>query len=188
MSSLPDHSVDPPYKYILNCQDHLTKFCHLKPLTHKEGAAVARELFHIFSSFGAPLILQSDNGPEFRNQVVSGLKLLWPDLKILHGRSRRPQTQGSVERCNGDFQNILGSWMRENKTSKWSIGLPIVQYIKNRKYNKGIGTSPYNALFGREAYNGLEILNLPSGDKVDTLTDLYNKLSGNFYDVFFIYM
>ncbi len=32
MSSLQDSSVDPPYRYIFNCQDHLTKFCHLRGL------------------------------------------------------------------------------------------------------------------------------------------------------------
>jgi len=28
---------------------------------------------------------------------------------MVHGRSRRPQTQGSVERANGDFQPMLGT-------------------------------------------------------------------------------
>ena len=50
--------------------------------------------------------------------------------------------------------------MRTNKTSNWAIGLPFVQYIKNRKFNKGIGMSSYQAVFGKEAYNGLEIINL----------------------------
>jgi hypothetical protein len=62
---------------------------------------------------------------------------------MVHGRSRTPTTQGSVERCNGDFQGLLGSWMRTNKTSHWSKGLPIVQYTKNRKHHRGIGTSPF---------------------------------------------
>ncbi len=86
---------------------------------------------------------------EFRNQIVASLKTLWPGIEIIHGRSRKPSTQGSVERSNGDFQNILGSWMRTNKTANWAIGLPYVQYIKNRKFNKGIGMSSYQAVFRR---------------------------------------
>ena len=27
---------------------------------------------------------------------------------------------------------ILGSWMRENQTVKWTVGLPLVEHIKNR--------------------------------------------------------
>ncbi len=54
MHSLPDGE----YHYNLNYQDHLTKFCHLRPLKGKDAAGVARELYQIFASFGAPLILQ----------------------------------------------------------------------------------------------------------------------------------
>ena len=100
MQSLPDGE----YKWVLNCQDHLTKFCHLRPLKKKCMKEVAWELYLIFCRCGAPIILQSDNGKEFRNGLVKALKLLWPDLQIVHGRPRTPQTQGSVERSNGDWQ------------------------------------------------------------------------------------
>ena len=55
------------------------------------------------------MIIQSDNGSEFRNEIIRSLKILWPDIRILHGRPRRPQTQGSVERSNEDVQNLLGN-------------------------------------------------------------------------------
>lgn len=152
--SLPDGE----HKWILNAQDHLTKFCHLRALKAKSASEVAWHLYQIFCEFGAPLILQSDNGKEFRNELISSLKLLWPSLEIVHGRARRPQTQGSVERANGDFQILLGSWMRTNKTTKWTVGLPLVQHQKNRKHNTGINSTPYCALFGHEVYNGLEIV------------------------------
>jgi len=73
--------------------------------------------------------------------------------------------------------------MRENKCSEWSKGLPIVQYIKNRKHHRGIGTSPYNALFGKEAYNGLEIVQLPneSKKKIKTVKELLTILTGIIY-------
>ena len=98
--SLPDGE----HKWILNAQDHMTKFCHLRPLKEKSASCVAWALYKIFSRCGAPLILQSDNGKEFRNSLISSLKVLWPDLQIVHGHARTPQTQGSVERSNGDFQ------------------------------------------------------------------------------------
>ncbi len=69
----------------------------------------------------------------FRNQIVTGLKTIWPKIKVINGRPRRPQSQGSVERCNGDVQNILDGWMRENLSAKWALALPIVASIKNRK-------------------------------------------------------
>ncbi|CAI6353312.1 unnamed protein product [Macrosiphum euphorbiae] len=41
-------------------QDHPTKFVILRPLTHKRAEEVAYVLIDIFTTFGAPAILQSD--------------------------------------------------------------------------------------------------------------------------------
>ena len=93
---------------------------------------VALELYKIYCDFGPPCILQSDNGREFRNEIAVALKVLRPGLQMVHGRARRLATQGSVEKSNGDFQKDLGCWMRDHKTDNWVIGLPIIQYNKNR--------------------------------------------------------
>ncbi|KAF0726661.1 SCAN domain-containing protein 3-like [Aphis craccivora] len=73
---------------------------------------------------GAPSILQSDNGREFSNNLVSNLKDMWPELKIVHGKPRHSQSQGSVERANQDIENMLITWMQTEKTSHWiKVGL-----------------------------------------------------------------
>jgi len=53
-------------------------------------------------TFGAPKILQSDNGREFVNSVINELKDLWPECVIVHGHPRHPPSQGSIERSNQD--------------------------------------------------------------------------------------
>eukprot|EP00102_Acyrthosiphon_pisum_P016228 XP_008187112.2 PREDICTED: uncharacterized protein LOC100575947 [Acyrthosiphon pisum] len=72
-------------------QDHLTKFVVIKPLKTKTAEEVAYNLIDIFTLLGAPSILQSDNGCEFSNQIVSNLKNYWPNLKIVHGKPRHSQ-------------------------------------------------------------------------------------------------
>ncbi|CAL4133115.1 unnamed protein product [Meganyctiphanes norvegica] len=74
------------YKYIMVYQDHLTKFCVLRPLTSKRAAEIAYQIMDIFPLFGTPAILQSDNGAEFTALVINELKLIWPDLKLVHGK------------------------------------------------------------------------------------------------------
>lgn len=64
---------DREYKFIMVYQDHLTKFVVLRPLKSKTAEEVAYHLLDIFTMFGAPSILQSDNGREFANKVVSSL-------------------------------------------------------------------------------------------------------------------
>ncbi|XP_055924454.1 KRAB-A domain-containing protein 2-like [Argiope bruennichi] len=146
---------DGEYKFIMVYQDHLTKFVQLRPLKTKRAEEVAYHVLPIFLTFGAPAILQSDNGREFSNQVISEICAMWKDVKIVHGKLRHSQTQGSVERANQDIQNMLTAWMNDNNTNKWSEGLPFVQFAKNTTYREGIRQSPYEAMFGIKAKRGI---------------------------------
>ncbi|GBN45210.1 KRAB-A domain-containing protein 2 [Araneus ventricosus] len=102
------------FKWLMNYKDRVPKFCLLCPLKTKRAAEVALELLKVFLGFGAPYILQSDNGREFTVTVINEFSTMWPDCKIVHGRPRRPRSQVSVESCNEDIQNILRAWMDDN--------------------------------------------------------------------------
>ena len=82
------------------------KICNIRALTSKHASEVAFNLIDVFTLFGAPHILQSDNGREFTALVISELKLMWPELVIVHEKPRHPQAQGSVERSNGDIHDM----------------------------------------------------------------------------------
>ncbi|XP_060882125.1 KRAB-A domain-containing protein 2-like [Metopolophium dirhodum] len=86
------------YRYIMNYQDHLKKFVILKPLKTKRAEEIALNLIDIYTIFGAPAILHSDNGREFVNYIITNLNEMWGDIKIVHGKPRHSQTQGSIER------------------------------------------------------------------------------------------
>ena len=148
------------YKFILNYQDHLTKFVVLRPLKSKRAAEVAYHVLDIFCLFGSPHILQSDNGREFANEIVKELVDMWPECKLVHGKPRHFQSQGSVERANKDVEDIMACWMRNNDTSKWSKGLRFIQYRKNSRLHSGIGRSPYKTMFGEQRYNDVSGLRL----------------------------
>jgi len=84
----------------MNYQDHLTKYIILRPLKSKTAEEVAYQLMNIFCMFGVPFILQSDNGHEFVNKIIQNLADMWPRMKLVHGKPRHSQSQGSVERSN----------------------------------------------------------------------------------------
>ncbi|GFX05830.1 KRAB-A domain-containing protein 2 [Trichonephila clavipes] len=101
-----------------------------------------------FSKENVPTILQSNNGREFSNEVISKICAIWKDVKIVHGKPRHRQTQGSVERANQVIQNMITAWMNDNHTDKESEGLLFVQFAKNTAYHEGIRQSPYETMFG----------------------------------------
>ena len=156
MQSCPDGD----FKYIMVYQDHLTKFTHLEALKTKSALEVAFNLINIFKIFTAPLILHSDNGREFVNKVIHEMLLLWPACKMVNGKARHSQSQGSVERCNRDIEAMLACWRRDNQRNDWSNGLREIQYSKNARHHTGIGRSPFKALFGTEPAMGVESLGL----------------------------
>ncbi|XP_041367023.1 KRAB-A domain-containing protein 2-like [Gigantopelta aegis] len=163
------------HKWIMVYQDHLTKFCILRPLTSKRASEVAYQLLDIYLLLGAPSILQSDNGSEFTAQVITELKQMWPDLVIVHGKPRHPQSQGSVERANCDIKDMLIAWMSDNDTRDWTV----VQFQKNSSHHTGIKRSPFAALFGADAKVGLTSSSLPQDvtARLQTEDDLLSAVS-----------
>ena len=157
MQSLPSGD----FKWILVYQDHFSKYVLLRPLTSKRAAEVAHQLVDIFLTFGAPAILHSDNGSEFTAKVISDIAKLWPTLKLVNGKPRHPQSQGSVERANGDIKDMLVAWMNDNRTTEWSWGLKFVQFMKNSSHHAGIGHTPFKAMFGVDVKVGLQSTPLP---------------------------
>ena len=162
------------FKWILVYQCHMTKFVILRPLEYKQASHVAHQLVNIFTLFGAPSVLQSDNGREFTAKVIQELKILWPQLALVHGKPRHPQSQGSVERANADVKNMLITWLNENHTKNWVSGLNFVQHYKNTSYHSGIKMEPYKAMFGINPKVGLTSSCLPKAiiDSLESEEDL----------------
>lgn len=140
MQSQPDG----PFKFIMVTQDHFSKFVFLQALTQKTAVAVAANLSICFSFLGPPAcLLQADNGREFKNaEVLRMIEESFPGLRMVHGKPRHSQSQGSVERCNRDVEAMLATEMADGKTSHWAALLPKIQLKKNSRFHSGIGRSP----------------------------------------------
>ncbi|XP_037780264.1 SCAN domain-containing protein 3-like [Penaeus monodon] len=142
-------------------QDNLTKFCILRPLQTKRTAEVAFQLVDIFLLMDAPAVLQSDNGSEFTSRVITEVKEIYQVSPWFMGR---PQSQGSVERANGNIKDMLVTWLADNNSQDWSVGINFrgQQHSENAAQHSGIKCSPYSATFGCEARVGLTFSPLPT--------------------------
>ena len=127
--------------------------------TLKDIAGCFKSCEHLLSLW-FPLILHSNTGHEFVNQVIHALLQLWPDCQMINGKARHSQSQGSVERCNRDIENMLACWQKDNSSNNWSYGLQFVMYAKNARYHSGISRYPFKAQLGHEAKLGVQTLNL----------------------------
>jgi hypothetical protein len=69
---------------------------------------------------------------------------------MVHGAPRKSSTQGLVERCNMDVENIILTYQSEHQTSDWADKLHRFQAMKNNRFHRGIGMTPFEALYGRK--------------------------------------
>ena len=150
---------DGKFKFILHLQDHLTKFCLLASTEDKTADTTAEQLKKWFCIIGAPAILQTDNGREFVNKIVH--KMLKDfNIKMVNGAPRHSQSQGSVERGNKDIEDLIFTWQKTSNSSKWAEALDQIQFMKNTRFHRGIGMTPYNFFLGMKPRIGLQNINL----------------------------
>jgi hypothetical protein len=129
------------YEWIAHVMDHFSKFHVIWAQQHKTAEEVVENLeSRVFAYFGLPFILQSDNGREFKNQLMVNLVESWEgSCKIVHGRPRHPQSQGLVEQANGTLENMLRSMMVQFNRKDWVSFLPKIMF--NLNTNKHTGTN-----------------------------------------------
>ncbi|KRY82754.1 KRAB-A domain-containing protein 2 [Trichinella pseudospiralis] len=147
---------DGKFNYVMIYVDHFSKFCVLRPLTSESSEEVAQNLLDVFLLIGAPSILQSKNGREFVNSLITELKCLWPETNFINGRPHHPQSQGKVEQLNDIVKEKLAIWMRDNDSDKWSLGLKFVQWQINISVDAITKQSPYLLMFGQEPRVGMD--------------------------------
>ena len=66
------------------------------------------------------------------SSVITELSAMWNGLKIVHGKPRHGQSQGSVERANRDIKDMLMTCLHSNSTTRWGDGLRFIHVMKNR--------------------------------------------------------
>ena len=57
-------------KYILVLQDYFTKWAEAIPLPNKTATTITKELVKVFSNYGLPEILHSDQGRNFESTLL----------------------------------------------------------------------------------------------------------------------
>ena len=135
------------YTTLLAVIDVYTGFVILRALRNSEMETVARKLWKIFCLIGWPRILQSDNGPEFVNQILRALvKLTGIDHRLISPYN--PRADGKVERVIGSTMMVIKKLLH-GAQHNWSIYVPFAQVTFNDKIASLTGSTPFSLMFGR---------------------------------------
>ena len=120
---------------------------------HKVVLKFFRE--HIFSRFGMPKAVISDNGKHFCNQPF---EVLVKKYGVVHrlSTSYHPQTCEQVELANREIKFFLEKTVSPNRKD-WSLRLTGALWAYRTAYKGPLGMSPYHLVYGKTCHLPVEM-------------------------------
>ena len=93
-------------KYLLVVQNYFTKWATAIPIPDQTAASITTELIKLFSIFGVPAVVHSDQGRNFESSI---LRTALEAFGIEKSRTTayHPQGDGMVERLNRSLLQLL---------------------------------------------------------------------------------
>lgn len=123
--------------------------------------------------FGAPKILQTDNGGEFVNHELAELCQIW-NIQHINSRPYHPQTNGAVENSNKVLKRAIRNWMIENPNRDWVTWLPVILHSLNSQVHYMLNVSPYEFIFNIKPWKQFnDVLQILESTRAD---DIYGPI------------
>ena len=151
-------------RYILVLMDHFTKWCEAFPTKDQKASTVAKILVEkVFSRFGPPVVLHSDQGANFESNLMHELCDVMGITKT-RTTAYHPRCDSQVERQNRTLQDMLAAFSTRH-INDWDLWLDSVVFAYNTSRQESLRMSPYEVVFARTPRMPLELeLGLPLKD------------------------
>ena len=156
-------------KYILTLVDHFSRWAEAVPLYNHTSAVVAKALVNnVFSRFGAPMQILSDQGPEFESELFSQL-MRWFAVDKLRTTPYKPSTNGMVERFHRTLNTILGKIVNQSQRD-WDDCLPFAMTAYRSTVHSSTNFTPSLLFLGREVRMPIDlVMGLPPDDEFEAV-------------------
>lgn len=129
--------------------DRLTKYAHFMSLTHPYTTKKIAEVFitNIVPLHGIPTAMVSDRDPIFlSNFLKEFFTLQGTQLKM--SSTYHPQSNGQTEVVNLCLEQYLRCLCSQHPKT-WEQHLPWAEYWYDTTFHQSLGTTPFQALYGR---------------------------------------
>ena len=142
--------------YILLAVDYVSKWVEAIPTCTNDAKVVAQFLrSHIFSRFGTPQALITDNGTHFCNKVID--KVL-QKYGVRHRTSLayHAQSNGQAEVSNREIKSILEKTVNSSKKD-WSRKIEDALWAYRTTFKTPLGMSPFRLVYGKACHLPVEL-------------------------------
>ena len=143
------------FRYILTMMDLFTKFPAAVPLKRVDNLTVIEAMMDIFSSYGLPKALLTDQGSVFTSKLTNAMCDQF-GIKKIQTTPYHPQSDGALERFHASLKGMLkrsGGNLKE-----WDKLLKYHLFAYRSTPHCTTGYAPFTLLFGRDVRGPLDIL------------------------------
>ena len=128
-----------------------SRYIFLRPLKLIDAEAVGEALMDVILDMGVvPLVLQSDQGPEFMNDLLAELSSLLGSRQVFSS-SFHPQSQGIVERAHRTITALLGiliESLSKGRPRRWPRFIRVLEARLRDKTFGNSGLTPRGVVYG----------------------------------------
>ena len=154
MGPLPETSRG--NRHILVAMDNFSKWCEAFPTEDQKATTVSNILINkVFSRFGPPVVLHSDQGANFESNLLHEMCNLMGIAKT-RTTAYHLQCDGQVEHQNRTLQDMLAAFALEHRDD-WDLWIDSVVFAYNTSCHESTGYSPYELIFGRTPRMPIEL-------------------------------
>lgn len=124
--------------------DFASRYPEAIPLRRVDAETVMEALLQVFSRYGIPDEILTDNGTAFTARLTQSLmKAL--DVQAIRTSPYHPQTNGMLERWHCTLKTVLS---KLEDPSRWVTALPMALFAARDAPHEATGYSPFQLLFG----------------------------------------
>ncbi|XP_075095149.1 uncharacterized protein LOC107771988 [Nicotiana tabacum] len=151
-----DHATIRGNKYILLAVYYVSKWVEAITLPTNNAKVVAAFVKkNIFSRFGTPRALISDEGKYFFNRLLNNLLAKY-GVRHRVSATYHPQKSEQPKVSNREIKKILEKTLSVNMKD-WAAKLDNALWVYRTEYKTPIGASPYKNVYGKACYIPIEL-------------------------------